>query len=165
MEIFQVCFFAVAKRFGSSGRYFDLILCRIVFFNSACISPVKITKACIHICRKGYLFILPVANLGNIFITIYPWLVQAAFHSPFSKASRSCTHIGNGMFYRIQRNIAGFGSIEPSSPEPVKVFSAGIFHCSEKVCRFGMFKGPSPGVLFKCVVEKLAAHYRFAQDV
>ncbi len=57
------------------------------------------------------------------------------------------------------------GGVEPAAPEPVEVHAAGVLHGAEEVGRRGVLELPALAIGLEGVVEELAAHHRFAQDV
>ena len=57
------------------------------------------------------------------------------------------------------------GGVEPAAPEPVEVHTAGILHGAEEVGGRGMLELPAFAIGLEGVVEELAAHHRFAQNV
>ena len=72
---------------------------------------------------------------------------------------------GGTVGHVVQRDVHMVGGVEPTAPEPVQVHGAGVLHAAEEVGRCGVLELPALAVGLEGVVEELAAHHRFAQDV
>ena len=57
------------------------------------------------------------------------------------------------------------GAVEPTPPEPIKVYSGSVFHRAEKVGWSWPFELPPYGILFEGEIKEFSTHDRFTQDV
>ncbi len=145
-------FFFRIQCFCFSCRKLYLIGCAVIRLQTTGISPVKITQRSISISFKTKAG-ATVTNFWKIIVSWYLWFVKLTGNRSFFWIGRSCRQVSFCKLYGIQRNIAGIRSIEPTSPEPVKVFTTRIFHRTEEVSRFRMFEGPPSCIFFKCIVK------------